>query len=151
MGGISKLDSHSEHHSCPGYPDSATSSIYVVAEEFFLPCLWYLIDILRLRFSDGRCTLRRRRQPPIHTHTQRSHWLIWPTPSTILMGSRWCLPLPPPSKIYVPARLAINHGTCSVGSELRQEAKSRPIHYRGFGSTGEPHPHDWLEEHQQDW
>lgn len=82
-------------------------------------------------------------------HVKRSHWLTWPTPSTILMELADASSLP--FKIYVPTRLAINHGTCSVGSKLQQEASSRPIHYRGFGSTIEPHPHDWLEEHQQDW
>lgn len=45
-------------------------------------------------------------------------------------------------KMYVPAQLAINHGTCSVSLGLWRGAESRKIHYRGFASTSEPHPHD---------
>lgn len=127
---------HPEHHSCADYPDSATSSIYFGWRSFSLPH----------RYPPPPPFWREVHSPP---HVKRSHWFIWRTPSTILMGSADASSLP--FKIYVPTRLAINHGTCSVGSELRQEAMSRPIHYRGFGSTSEPHPHDWLEEHQQDW
>lgn len=55
-------------------------------------------------------------------HTERFHWLIWPTPNTRLMGPADASSLP--FKIYVPTLLAINQGTCSVGPELQQEAKS---------------------------
>lgn len=102
----------------------------LLVEEVFLACLCCFIDT----------------PPP---HMEKSHWLIWPIPSTRLMGPADASSLP--VKIYVPTRLAINHRTCSVGSKLWQEAKSRAIHYRGFASTSEPHPHNWLEEHQQDW
>lgn len=55
--------------------------------------LWCLIDILRLLFEE-RGT--RRYSSP---HVRRSHWLIWATPSTILMGPTDAAP---PLKIYGP-------------------------------------------------
>ncbi len=144
---IISQESHPQHRSCWLSWLSYKFNLLLV-EEFFLAHLWRLIDILHLLLSDKGCTPHNPPHPP-PPHVERFHWFIWPTPSTTLMGLADSSSLP--FKIYVPTRWAINHGTCSVGSELRQEARSRPIHYRGFGSTSEPHPHDWLEEHQQDW
>lgn len=80
-------------------------------------------------------------------HMESFHWLIRPTPNSRLMGPADASSLS--FKIYVPTRLAINQGTCSVGPEIQQEAESRQIHYRSFGATSELHPHDGLDEHQQ--
>lgn len=126
------IESHPEHHSCVDYPDSATTSV----EELFS-----FLFRLSHRYPPPPPLCREVHFsllfPP---HMERSHWLIWPTPSTRLMGPADASSLP--FKIYVPTRLPINHRTCSVGSRLQQEGKSRAIHYRGFGSTSEPHPHD---------
>lgn len=115
-----------------------------LAKEVFLACLCCLVYISSApSYLTGGALLA-----TLSPHVERSHWLIWPTPSTRLMGPAHASSLP--FEIYVPTRSAINHRTCTVGSKLQQEAKSRAIHYRGFAAISEPHPHDWLEKHQQD-
>lgn len=94
-------ESQPEYHSRPYCPDSAAGSIYI----------WFPLLTVPLRYLSP---------PP---NTERSHWLIWPTPSTTSMEPADTFSLP--VKIYVPTRLAINHRTRSVGSLVRYNAKAQ--------------------------
>lgn len=114
------LEAHPEHHSCWSSWLSYKSNLLLVGV-FFL-----LMSLVPHRYPPP---------PPLWREVRFSLHIFPPHGEVSLVKSGrlpalywWDLLMPPPTplfKIYVPTRLAINHGTCSVGSQLQQESKEQ--------------------------
>lgn len=135
------LESHLEHHSC-WLSDSAASLIYFWRRSFLVPHRYPPPP----PFWRGSVLLS-----TVSPHVGEISLVNLAGSQCCIDGTCWCL-LPPH-----PLRFMCSLDWPSITEHAQwapcsdKKAKSRPIHYRGFGSPGEPHPHDWLEEHQQDW